>query len=57
MLWTIKAVEVSMNAYCLKCKTHREIRSPAQVTLKNGRKASQGTCPVCGMKVSRFIKG
>ena len=46
-----------MDAYCLKCKAKREIRSPAQVTLKNGRKASQGTCPVCGTKISRIVKG
>ena len=41
------SLKVSMDAYCLKCKTKRDIRSQAQVTLKNGRKASQGTCPVC----------
>ena len=46
-----------MDAYCLKCRTKREIRNPAQVTLKNGRKASQGTCPVCGKKISRIVKG
>ena len=46
-----------MDAYCFKCRTKREIRNPNPVTLKNGRKASQGTCPVCGTKISRIVKG
>ena len=45
-----------MDAYCFKCKAKREIRSPAAVTLKNGRPATQGTCPVCGTKVFRIGK-
>ena len=45
-----------MDAYCLKCRTKREIRNPAQVTLKNGRRAAQGTCAVCGTKVYRIVK-
>ena len=46
-----------MEAYCLKCRTKREIRNPTQVTLKNGRPATQGTCPVCSTKVFRIGKG
>ena len=46
-----------MDAYCLKCRTKREIRNPTQVTLKNGRPATQGSCPVCGTKVFRIGKG
>ena len=45
-----------MDAYCLKCRTKREIRNPRTVTFKNGRSASQGTCQVCGTKVSRINK-
>ena len=45
-----------MDAYCLKCRTKREIHNPAQVTLKNGPRATQGTCTVCGTKVSRIGK-
>ena len=26
-----------------------------EVTLKNGRKAAQGQCPVCGTKVMRIL--
>ena len=43
-------------AYCVKCRASVEIKAPAQVTLKNGRPATQGTCPTCGTKVFRIGK-
>ncbi len=46
-----------MEAYCMKCRTKREIKNPAKVTLKNGRPATQGSCPVCGTKLTRIGKG
>ena len=46
-----------MEAYCFKCRTKREISNPQQVSLKNGRPATQGVCPVCGTKVFRIGKG
>ena len=46
-----------MDAYCMKCRAKREIRNPANVTLKNGRPATQGTCPTCGTKMFRIGKG
>jgi hypothetical protein len=42
-----------MQGYCLKCKAMREMRDPKTVTLKNGQPATQGSCPVCGAKMSR----
>ncbi len=45
-----------MEAYCFKCRTKREIANPEAVTLKNGRPATQGTCPTCGTKVFRIGK-
>ncbi|MDP2949277.1 MAG: DUF5679 domain-containing protein [Chloroflexota bacterium] len=45
-----------MQAYCLKCRKKQEMRNPQQVTLKNGRPATQGTCPVCGTKMYRIGK-
>ena len=45
-----------MEAYCFKCRNKREIQTPVQVTLKNGRPATQGVCPVCGTKVFRIGK-
>jgi hypothetical protein len=41
-------------AYCVKCRTKREFEGH-EVTLKNGRRAAQGQCPVCGTKVMRIL--
>jgi len=43
-------------AYCFKCRAKREIKNPTKVTLKNGRPATRGVCPVCGTKVFRIGK-
>ena len=43
-------------AYCVKCRTNREIKNGQQVTLKNGTPATQGICPVCNTKVFRIGK-
>ena len=43
-------------AYCVKCRTKREIKDPEEVTLKNGRPAVKGTCPECGTKMFRIGK-
>jgi len=43
-----------LQAYCVKCRTKRDIKNPQRVTLKNGRPATQGVCPVCGTKVFRI---
>ena len=43
-------------AYCVKCRTKREIKDPIRITMKNGRPAVQGTCPHCGTKVFRIQK-
>lgn len=43
-------------AYCVKCKTSREMLNPGAVTLKNGRPATAGTCPVCATKLFRIGK-
>lgn len=41
-------------AYCVKCKTKREMQNPRAITMKNGRKAMTGICPVCGTKLFRI---
>ncbi len=43
-----------MTAYCMKCRAKREIKNPRKITLKNGRPAIQGICPVCGTKIYRI---
>jgi len=41
-------------AYCMKCREKREFTG-SLVTLKNGRPALQGSCPVCGTKMNRIL--
>ena len=51
-------VEVQVaNGYCVKCKTSREIKDAKQITMKNGRPATQGLCPVCGTKIFKIGGG
>ncbi len=45
-----------MQAYCMKCKTKREMNNPQQITMKNGKPATQGVCQVCGTKMFRIGK-
>jgi hypothetical protein len=41
-------------AYCMKCREKREFTG-SLVTLANGRPALQGTCPVCGTKLTKIM--
>ena len=41
-----------MQGYCMKCREKREMQDAQEVTLKNGRAAMQGTCAVCGTKIT-----
>jgi hypothetical protein len=41
-------------AYCVKCKAKREVKNPEQITMKNGKHALKGTCPVCGTSVFKI---
>ena len=43
--------------YCMKCKAQREIKGAKQITMKNGRPATEGTCPVCGTKIFKIGGG
>ena len=48
-------LEVAVTSgYCVKCKASREIKDAKQITMKNGRPATQGTCPVCGTKMFKI---
>jgi len=46
-----------MQAYCMKCRTKREMKDTKAITMKNGKPATQGVCPVCGTKMFRIGKG
>jgi Zn finger protein HypA/HybF involved in hydrogenase expression len=43
--------------YCMKCKAQREIKNAKQITMKNGRPATEGACPVCGTKIFKIGAG
>ena len=45
-----------MTGYCVKCRETREIQNAEQVTMKNGRPATRGTCPVCNTSMYRIGK-
>jgi len=45
-----------MQAYCMKCRAKKEMKDAKAITMKNGRPATQGTCPVCGTKMFKIGK-
>ena len=45
-----------MTAYCVKCRSKREITNARVVIMKNGKQATQGVCPECGTKMFRIGK-
>ena len=45
---------MATQAYCVKCKTKRDMKNEKQVTMKNGRGAISGTCSVCGTKMFKI---
>jgi predicted RNA-binding Zn-ribbon protein involved in translation (DUF1610 family) len=44
-----------MEAYCVKCKSKKEMQDTTEVTLKNGRRAMKGKCPDCGTSLFRIL--
>lgn len=45
-----------MEAYCMKCKTKREVQNPAAGFNARGAAVTIGVCPVCGTKLFRMGK-
>jgi uncharacterized Zn finger protein (UPF0148 family) len=41
--------------YCVKCKAKQTIANGAEETMKNGRKAIKGKCPVCGTVMFKIL--
>jgi hypothetical protein len=39
---------ITMQMYCVKCRTKRDAEDVEAVTMKNGKPATKGKCPVCG---------
>ncbi len=44
----------AIEAYCVKCKSKVEMVKPHVVLMKNGRPATQGTCPTCETKLYKI---
>jgi hypothetical protein len=47
---------MAVSGYCLKCKSPRDIKDAQAITMKNGKPATTGTCPVCGTKIFKIGK-
>jgi RNase P subunit RPR2 len=45
---------MAAEAYCVKCKQKRAIKDAVEITMKNGRPATQGSCPECGTKMFKI---
>lgn len=45
-----------MEAFCLKERKKVEMKDPKQITMKNGKPATQGVCPNCGTKIFKIGK-
>ena len=43
-----------MEAYCMKCKSKRDMKDTEAITMKNGRPATKGTCSTCGTKMFKI---
>jgi Zn finger protein HypA/HybF involved in hydrogenase expression len=43
-----------VEGYCVKCKSKREMKNSKQVTMKNGKPATEGVCPTCGTKMFKI---
>jgi hypothetical protein len=45
-----------MEAYCMKCRSKREMKNTVSIVMKNGRPATKGVCSVCGARMFRIGK-
>ena len=44
-----------VEGYCVRCRQKRVMKDAKEVTMKNGRQAAKGTCPVCGNEMFKFL--
>jgi hypothetical protein len=45
-----------MEGYCVKCRAKKQIKNAKEITMKNGRPATEGVCPDCGTKIFKIGK-
>ena len=41
--------------WCVKCKGKKEMKEAKEVTMKNGRRAVKGKCPVCNTGMYKIL--
>jgi RNase P subunit RPR2 len=46
---------MELQAYCVKCKTMRNVKDAKVTTTKNGRNMVRGKCATCGTSVCKFV--
>jgi pimeloyl-ACP methyl ester carboxylesterase len=46
-----------LTAYCVKCRQKRPMQDPKDIVTRNGRRAKEAECPVCGTRLFRFVGG
>lgn len=44
-----------VTAYCVKCRTKRDMANAKEVSMKGGRSAMKGVCPVCSTGMYRIM--
>jgi len=49
-----KRDDTMVTGYCVKCRTKRDMKDAKQITMKNGKPATQGVCPECGTKMFKI---
>ncbi|MEM2006801.1 MAG: DUF5679 domain-containing protein [Sulfolobales archaeon] len=55
MAQVVGPVKGTVTGFCVKCRAKKDLKSPEEVILKNGRRAIRGTCPTCGTTVYVFM--
>jgi len=45
-----------VEAYCMKCRSNREMKNIKAVKMKNGKPGTQGICIKCGTRMFRIGK-
>jgi hypothetical protein len=48
--------QTMVEAYCVKCRSKKEMKNSKAITMKNKRPATSGTCPTCGTKMFKIGK-
>lgn len=43
-----------MKAFCLKCRREVDIKYPQYTETRNGKPATGGVCPCCGIRVFKI---